>query len=243
LNIKDTPGLLLCYLIRQRGKPVYVGIVFGKSQTVNRRFEDHCQRGGNNGQRIHDAIKREGRENFTVEVIGRSRSRVSALAQLEIRNIKKWRTYWKDGGLNGSRGGCGADTDDPKWRRSHTAAMRKRATDPKWLSEVTTTLCKHWADPEVRRKQAAAKRMLWADPKFRIKTILSRSRSQTPEYRALRIVIVRRDGVKCSTHGLSVASREWSLLLRSRTVADFYRESTDSGYLLAHIRRGNIRLE
>jgi len=191
-DLKDRPGLLLCYLIRLRSKPVYVGIVIGERQTVNRRFEQHCRRVVH-GKRLYAAIQKEERENFSVEVIGRARSR-SAIVALEIRMIARWRTYWKNGGLNGSRGGW-PDSDDPEYRRKNATHMRmlqrKLATDPVLRKKQSVghaaAMRKLHADPEYRRKNAAANRKLATDPVWRKNVAAAnRKRWTDPKFRRAR---------------------------------------------------------
>ena len=169
-DLKDRPGLLLCYLIRLRGKPVYVGIVTGKDQTVHKRFDKHCRRGGCDGQRIHTAIQKHGRENFTVEIIGQVRSR-SAISPMEIKMIARFRTYWKDGGLNGSRGGYEFDWDDPEFR----AKLKQAHSSPEFLRKMERVNRRLAANPEWKRKHLEA----MAKPEAREKLSKAMNRRST----------------------------------------------------------------
>ena len=74
---KLPPDGLLIYLIRLKGKPVYVGQIYGENQTVAGRWNDHCYNAHlGHKLKLQRAIRKYGPEAFTIEVIARAADRV-----------------------------------------------------------------------------------------------------------------------------------------------------------------------
>ena len=122
------PHIYLIYLVRHNGKPVYVGFT---SKTLQRRWTQHCSVAKKNPRyALHRAIRKYGKESFSIEIIHEAVDGEYALKIMEPHFIAEYKTFTKDnhGGYNMSIGGeCGfggKHSDETKKEMSRTRKGR-----------------------------------------------------------------------------------------------------------------------
>jgi group I intron endonuclease len=103
-GLMDTRGKFLVYLVicRVNNLP-YVGVIYGKSQTVIHRWHEHCNPVPSKQHfRLETAIREHGIDNFTIEVLDKADTRALLMSK-ERFYIRLYDSYYN--GYNGSLGG------------------------------------------------------------------------------------------------------------------------------------------
>lgn len=145
-----------CYAVtcKVNGK-VYIGHSGGRSKKcVVYRWNGHCFRAlnrkrPNRRSRLHSAIRKYGKDNFTVEVLsGYSKTLKSA----NIREIKLIREYKNRGyilyNLTAGGGGTLGATQTPESNRLRSIALKGK----KFSKERNEKIRKAWKDPVIRKR-------------------------------------------------------------------------------------------
>jgi group I intron endonuclease len=132
MNRLDEFGKLFIYLVRQDGRPVYVGQVYGSKQSVNRRWRQHCAN-PSHGRKLWHAIQAFGLEHFLVEIIDEAKDR-NELNQMEQHWVRVLKTFPE--GLNGNAGGISVIRTGQKHTEETKQVMREKATGREHTEET-----------------------------------------------------------------------------------------------------------
>lgn len=98
-------GIYLIYLVRLDGKAVYVGFT---SQTLNTRWLQHCNKAKKKCKfAFHNAIRKYGKDSFTIEVIYAGNDLNHTLKIMEPKFIVEYNTHINNDGYNMTIGGEG----------------------------------------------------------------------------------------------------------------------------------------
>lgn len=127
-------GFIYSITNRVNGKR-YIGCTF---RPIAKRWDEHARAAARgSAYAIHGAIRKYGKENFSVEVIETVRGSHKELMATEVACIVMYNTL-TPGGYNLTPGGDGVDLTVPetyaRYSRAHAEAMRKLPSDPKWVA-------------------------------------------------------------------------------------------------------------
>lgn len=157
------------YLITNKlnGKQ-YVGKTI---HSIERRFSEHCICDKTNHTYIDNAIKKHGKENFTVELI----MRCEDWRYWEHECIKRYHTHWTEGGYNLSWGGDHNPMEDDLVRKRHLDACRSKSHRNK--QRQASLGRKHTL--ESRQKMSRIQKELYSDPNM-VKKVKLRQPNRFP---------------------------------------------------------------
>lgn len=134
------------YLVRLNGEPKYIGYT---KRTIKQRWHHHCYDAKHGSTTLlHEAIRTNPPESFSVEEVHRGDDPSHVLAIMEPKLINEWKTHYKDGGFNMNHGGKGCSEVCEMTRRRMSVAKigkrvsnetRKRMSDAKRGSKIHRT--------------------------------------------------------------------------------------------------------
>ncbi len=166
-----------CYLVtcKVNGK-IYIGHSGGGSiKCVTYRWNGHCfralyRRRPNRRSRLHSAIRKYGKDNFTVKVLnGYSKTLKSANAR-EIKLIREHKQRgFKLYNLTAGGGGTLGAKQTPESNRLRSIALKGK----KFSKERNEKIRNAWKDPIIRKKIIKARtKAYWEMKKQRLQSII-----------------------------------------------------------------------
>jgi hypothetical protein len=203
------PGRMLVYLItcKPTGQK-YVGIVYGKKQTVASRWKEHCK-APRHGRLLFNATQEHGSEQFTVETIDAADD-IPQLGFKECFHIRFHGSHFSEGGLNGSCGGGDiASAHSPEVRARASAAMRKAFENPELRAHQSAAMHKHYENPAARARASAAHVKYFENPEAHARhSAAMRKHYENPEARtALRKA---RGTPEARAHNSAARRKQWA---------------------------------
>lgn len=151
-------------------KPTGLSYV-GQSRDIPRRLQKHWTR---QESYIGNAIKKYGRDNFTVEIIAYPRASINALNAIERWHISTRKTKRPDG-YNLTPGGDANPMDVPEIRakvsRKTSVANKKRWQNPEYRQHMIQhgkgNKNSTGTTAEIRRKRSLIAQRRWQNPEYR----------------------------------------------------------------------------
>jgi group I intron endonuclease len=147
---------MYCYIYKISNKidgKIYIGFT---SKTVEDRYRQHLKEAKKNNNKrniyLYNAINKHGEENFTVELVRRTKNLDYGLNKLEPYYIKKYNSLYPIG-YNLTTGGEGV------------GGVKKTPAQKQHLSKMANKRYKH--DKTIKQKISRAIKTLWEDEKYR----------------------------------------------------------------------------
>lgn len=136
---------MIIYLITNRvNNKQYVGQT---RSSLRKRFNQHCDI--RNKTAISYAIRKYGKENFSIEALCENINNLDELNKLEIQYIKDLNTISPNGYNVESGGRCSSPSEETKRKISKANRGRKII----WTHKISGGVKKLWQDSEYREKQ------------------------------------------------------------------------------------------
>jgi GIY-YIG catalytic domain len=164
----------------------YVGCTKGP---VECRWEQHLKDSkSGKPMAIHNAIRKYGAFNFSLEVLEVVEGAHDDLMAAEVRQIAA-RGCIAPNGYNLTPGGEGVDFTVPLFRERHREGVQRRNGNPVWQNNTRKAGQKRAGDPGWREANLQGARKRWADWRpgptalMTPRTVASKRRSATPDYR------------------------------------------------------------
>lgn len=132
------------------------------------------------GHRFIEAVKKYGRNNFTIRILGFGYRTRESLHKEERKAIKRFNTLWPNG-YNVTRGGWG-----PDYGPQHGEAISLGCKKPGAKKRRSEASIKRWKDPSYRKRHRVAMKEAIAKPGYKKKLKkASQANWKNPVYRKL----------------------------------------------------------